>query len=128
MKNRISKLLLLAAFFSFASANAAEPNANTVVLEKLAEDTENTFTMDGGQVIEIKRYIAGRDLFELENVEYYGQGPLFTTPEEISRCIAAVDAKKISRRPQSFVGKIFKTDLDIVLMTPEFAAKRKKKR
>ena len=92
------------------SAKAAPPTKTVTRESPMAAAKHLIFPMSKGSLIEVEDYIAETNFYEIKDVVYYGQGPWYTTPEQLARAVHALSLDRITRQPLSVVNNQYTTD------------------
>ena len=88
---------------------------------------QKPFPMSAEAVIEVDSWNSESQTYEITLLEAPGQGPLIATPEEMARCIKAINLAKIKRAPESILKNQYKTDKVMMLLPPDLVEERKLK-
>lgn len=92
-------------------SSKAAPVATPVTRESpMAAAKHLIFPMSKGSLIEVESYIAETNFYEIKDVVYYGQGPWYTTPEQLVRAVHALNLERVTRQPLSIVNNQYTTD------------------
>lgn len=106
------KTFLIFTLSVFASLSAAVAGAEEIIVGK-------------GNKVKILEYDPKTQTYEIEDVEEYGAGPFYVTPEQVSAAIPIIRLGNIKKAPLLIVGKVYTLADEIEFHTPDFLELRR---
>jgi hypothetical protein len=93
-------------------------NGNATTETKKTKPVPRAFPMKSKEMVEVLSYDPVKKVYAISNLTYWGQGPIYVTPEDLAKAIPTLNLDRILRDPNSILTNQYLTDRPMMIKVP----------